>query len=327
MRDAGGFEGNAQTLRILTTLGEYTRNFGADLTRRSLLGVLKYPVLWSQARNAHIRPALSPSPTTIAVLDRSSCKPPKACYDGDAEVLEWILDACSPDDSERFRAIAPSVDRHGKALHKSFDCSVMNLADDIAYGVHDLEDAIALGLISENSFYSALSPVARELISDSLASHPLVDVGAYDAFVTSLFSDAGARKRAIGRLVHVLLRGVEIAADPSFDEPLLANYVHLTDEPRRLLEALQALVVAEVINSAKVQQLEFKGERMVVAVFEAIISEPDRLLPELIRREFDASKNPHRVLCDHISAMTDAALLKTYDRLFSPRMGSVFDRL
>ena len=34
-----------------------------------------------------------------------------------------------------------------------------------------------------------------------------------------------------------------------------------------------------------------------------------------------------RVICDHISGMTDQFLLKTYERLFSPRMGSVFDRL
>ncbi|MER8732709.1 hypothetical protein NKH28_23220 [Mesorhizobium sp. M1227] len=32
------------------------------------------------------------------------------------------------------------------------------------------------------------------------------------------------------------------------------------------------------------------------------------------------------MICDHISGMTDAFLLKTYDRLFSPRMGSVFDK-
>ncbi|WP_352980535.1 hypothetical protein [Mesorhizobium sp. M1227] len=38
------------------------------------------------------------------------------------------------------------------------------------------------------------------------------------------------------------------------------------------------------------------------------------------------SADPVRVICDHISGMTDAFLLKTYDRLFSPRMGSVFDK-
>ncbi len=44
MRDHGGFEGNGQTLRLLTKLETSYGAFGLDLTRRSLLGILKYPV-------------------------------------------------------------------------------------------------------------------------------------------------------------------------------------------------------------------------------------------------------------------------------------------
>lgn len=43
MRKAGGFEGNGQTLRILARLERFSTNAGANLTRRTLLGVLKYP--------------------------------------------------------------------------------------------------------------------------------------------------------------------------------------------------------------------------------------------------------------------------------------------
>ena len=66
---------------------------------------------------------------------------------------------------------------------------------------------------------------------------------------------------------------------------------------------------------------------MVVAVFEALASDPKALLPESTRLRYEASDEPVRVLCDHIAGMTDAFLLKTYERLFSPRMGSVFDQL
>ena len=41
---------------------------------------------------------------------------------------------------------------HAKTKHKSLDASIMDLADDIAYGVHDLEDAIALKLIDRHRF-------------------------------------------------------------------------------------------------------------------------------------------------------------------------------
>ncbi len=44
MSNQGGFEGNAQSLRILGKRGSYSNNFGMDVSRRSLLGILKYPV-------------------------------------------------------------------------------------------------------------------------------------------------------------------------------------------------------------------------------------------------------------------------------------------
>jgi dGTPase len=66
---------------------------------------------------------------------------------------------------------------------------------------------------------------------------------------------------------------------------------------------------------------------MVVAVFEALASDPTSLLPVPTLERHEASDDPLRVICDHIAGMTDAFLLKTYDRLFSPRMGSVFDRI
>lgn len=52
MRNHGGFEGNAQTLRICTQLGEYSDSDGLNLTRRTLLGLIKYPALYSKVVNA-----------------------------------------------------------------------------------------------------------------------------------------------------------------------------------------------------------------------------------------------------------------------------------
>src|SRR3954463_15158356 len=58
MRNAGGFEGNGQTLRILSKLEQFSKDCGSDLTRRALLGTLKYPVSFSRANNATITPRL-----------------------------------------------------------------------------------------------------------------------------------------------------------------------------------------------------------------------------------------------------------------------------
>lgn len=55
MRDAGGFEGNGQTLRLLARLENFSAGAGANLSRRSMLGVLKYPAPLSELANSAIR--------------------------------------------------------------------------------------------------------------------------------------------------------------------------------------------------------------------------------------------------------------------------------
>lgn len=66
---------------------------------------------------------------------------------------------------------------------------------------------------------------------------------------------------------------------------------------------------------------------MVVSAFEAMQADPKSLLPADMYALFKASDGDLRVISDYIAGMTDHYLLKTYERLFSPRMGSVFDKL
>lgn len=209
-------------------------------------------------------------------------------------------------------------DKHSKTKHKSLDCSIMDVADDIAYGVHDLEDAIALRLITQEQFAEA---VPADLSRSFTARYRLT----HDQLLEDLFGDQ--RKRMIGRLVDHFM--VALAPDEQeFEEPLLRFRVKLTDEERHFLDALKRLVSARVVKSPNVQHLELKGQRMVVAVFEAIQSDPEKLLPcdqleRIQRRGFEVSRG----ICDYVAGMTDNYLLRTYERMFSPRMGSVFDRL
>ena len=326
MRDAGGFEGNAQTLRILARLEGYDANHGADLTRRTLLGTLKYPVGRNAALNAELVPALDPGPTTFAALDRASCKPVKAYYEEEADVVAWVLAPLPAADLARFGELRAGGSGHGRTRHKSFDCSIMDVADDIAYGVHDLEDAIALGLVGRDCFQERLNPTRCKTLLSALRDRPL-GTGGYDGFLDALFGDPGARKRAIGRLVHHFLRAVTLEVEDGFETSLLSLRASLRPDDRALLDDLQSLVVTEVIESPGVQHLEFKGQRMVVAVFEAMASDPRRLLPTSVHVGYENAGRGKRAICDYVASMTDGSLLKAYERLFSPRMGSVFDRL
>jgi hypothetical protein len=70
MRDAGGFEGNGQTLRILSRLEDFSKSDGANLTRRAFLGILKYPIRYSEAASADLKPSPLQGPSSIALIDR-----------------------------------------------------------------------------------------------------------------------------------------------------------------------------------------------------------------------------------------------------------------
>ncbi|TCK23511.1 dGTPase [Ancylobacter aquaticus] len=335
MRDHGGFEGNGHTLRILSRLENFSEDHGADLTRRTLLGVLKYPVSYKEGANRERVPKMDQVPQSIRVIDRESCKPPKCYLECERDVVDWILQPLSQLDRDKFTAFEPPMKdedgkiKHATPRHKSFDCSIMDVADDIAYGVHDLEDAIAMGLVTERDFRTAVTEAKSGIFLNALKQkYPSESQNnVYETFFCSLFGEGKRRKHYISRLVHHFITNIEIIELKQFDDPLLRFRAALSAPQRDFLNALQALIVDKVIKSAEVQHLEFKGQKMVISVFEALVSDPKALLPADAYAEFERSNSDVRVICDHVAGMTDSFLLKTYDRLFSPRMGSVFDKL
>jgi dGTPase len=205
----------------------------------------------------------------------------------------------------------------------------MDVSDDIAYGVHDLEDAIAIGLIRVPHFRALVPDADCAPFLDSLkAKYPKESANnVYDHFVAQLFGTGKERKHFISRLVHHFVTNIQIDTVEGLAEPLIRFRAVLAAPQRAFLDKLQDLVVEKVIRTPNVQHLEFKGQKMVVSVFEALCSAPESLLPEDARHLFDAADEDKRVICDYVAGMTDSYLLKTYDRLFSPRMGSVFDKL
>ena len=329
MRAHGGFEANGQTLRILSKLEKFSKAAGANFTRRTLLGILKYPVRFSSARNPKLIPKLVEGTSATQILDRKASKPPKCYLDSEEDVVEWLLKDFSINDRYQFaRMEVAEPDKHRKSIHKSFDCSIMDVADDIAYGVHDLEDAVAVGLVSEGQFREDVDDGVCSKFLDGLKAKYPKETGnnVYDYFVAALFADGGTRKRQIGRLVHHFVTNLEPCEIDDFESPVLRYRVKLKDEVKPFLEALKRFVATQVIRSPNVQQLEFKGQQMVVKVYEALVTDPSSLLPTDTYKRFQAVSD-YRVIGDYIAGMTDHFLMRTYDRLYSPRIGSVFDKL
>ncbi|MYJ51400.1 MAG: dNTP triphosphohydrolase [Gammaproteobacteria bacterium] len=327
MQHDGGFEGNGQTLRILSKLETFSKSNGANLTRRTLLGLLKYPVSYSDASAEIEKRDLAKPALSIKIIDRQQSKPPKCFLDTEKDLVRWILEPLNRDDRKNFLHTIKENDGRRKPVHKSFDCTVMDVADDIAYGVHDLEDAIELDLISENDFRCSVQKEDCIAFLESLKERYSKESVDYDTFVKSLFKGRGTRKRYISRLVHHFIVGARLENKDIFSDPLLKYRVGLDSKSKSFLDALTGLVQEKVIKSPRVQQLEFKGQQMVVSVFEALHSDPKSLVPSNAFPNVKMGDLDDRYICDYIAAMTDGSLLKTYERLFSPRMGSVFDRL
>nr|CAA9280873.1 dNTP triphosphohydrolase, broad substrate specificity [uncultured Armatimonadetes bacterium] len=323
--DAGGFEGNGQSLRLLARLESYEDPGGLDLTRRTLLGILKYPRPYAELR----READPPAVERFTQLRAAGWKPPKCYLDTESDVVDWLLAPLSASDRHRFRelAAAPAPAAHGKTRHKSFDATLMELADDVAYGVHDFEDGVALGLIGRDAAWEA---VFRD-VDRAWAGWVGLDLDG--RLADDLFRprhEGGRRKKAIGALVHAMIASVRVERLPEFDAPIVAFRARLEDPARRLLDALQALVVTHVIRLQSVQSLEYRGQYMVLSLFEALESEPERLLSDSFLPSWRAAQTAaerKRVICDYVAGMTDEYATRMFERLFVPRQGTAFQRM
>lgn len=322
MRDDGGFEGNAQTLRLLTKLEKSYGEYGLDLTRRSLLGILKYPVAYS-ALVAATRPVVEN--TKNAFLRMNDWLPPKGYFDCEQAEIDWILSVFSAEDRQLFQSIVPKTkaNQHGKAQFYNLDCSIMNIADDIAYGVHDLEDAIHLRLIGRDK-------LDTEALHALLNQTPLA--GEANRLLNNLFAqNLSHRKEAIGSLVHYFVTAVQSTiTHPDFENPLLKYNISLMPEAEALLAYLQASIYAHVIDSQEARTFEYGGQMVVSRLFDAFNSNPASLLDLKNRELYESSLNDgtaKRIICDYIANMTDEYAYRMHERLFGFNTRTIFERL
>jgi len=313
MHPYGGFEGNGQTFRILTQLESYSETAGMNLSRRSLLGVIKYPNFLNvlDSKPASINEHHSREET----IKSSEWLPPKGLFACDRDIFDWVLDDLSVDDKSNFMIYDSHEGKHARTIHKSVDCSIMELADDIAYAIHDLEDAIVLNLVSQNAFHEEVTNNILCLEDNSLSKTII-------AIEQRLFSEKNyIRKNAIGELVNFFITNIVLIKKDIFKEKLLDYTAHLPQEILRALNLFKRFIFKHVIKKPELQLIEYKGQHILATLFDAFHNEPLRLLPlnTMARwKDAESAELQARVIADYISGMTDDYANRVYKNLFVP---------
>lgn len=305
MKTHGGFEGNAQTIRLLSKLEKYHEYKGINPSRRVLLSLLKYPANFNDY------------PDKV----KGKIKPPKCYYDCDKEVIKWCISPFSESDQEHFTTIKEIEPGKYKPEHMSFDASVMECADDIAYCTHDLEDIVARRVVSKDELIEKIKSFIEENGNmDGNGNSLLID----DFY--NLFQGSHKRKRIIGKIVNMLMTNTEISEIDCFEHPLLRHRLLISNRLQKLTTFLKKEVTySMVVNKPEIQMLERKGQHIITKLFDEFISEPSSLIPKWEKMDNKYSKE--RRVSDYIAGMTDSYAAKIYHRLFTPGIGSSRDEL
>ncbi|MFD1377569.1 deoxyguanosinetriphosphate triphosphohydrolase family protein [Micrococcus antarcticus] len=229
-----GFEGNAQTFRILTALDSCDATArGMNLTRAVRAAVLKYP--WTRNEWRALAP-LAPEMLPRGVgTDPAAGALKYSAYDVDAHEMADVL------------SVFPNIGQHQQTL----ESSVMDIADDIAYAVHDLDDFYRAGVLQ----YTSVSAELRAWLEHSASlgqlkqaeldarrpGHALEQTWRRALAKDPWIADAQAFRESVERVGHDLVDG--LLAVP-YDGGLEADRA-VTAFTRRWIERLQTSVTVE----------------------------------------------------------------------------------
>jgi dGTPase len=304
MKHYGGFEGNAQTIRILLRLEKYIFGLGINPTRRILLSVLKYPACYYAYDES----------------TRNDDHPPKCYYLSEHQFIKWAMAPFSHTDQNHFTKLH-NINGKTKPIHMTFDASIMECGDDIAYCSHDLEDIVSRELVKERTVMNKV---------DDFFSNKKNIVGfgkkiTIDDF-SKLFVSAYDRKKTIGKIVNLLMTNVSLETHDDFQHPLLRYRLKIKPQFSKFVDFLKKdLTYKMVVSRPEVQMLEKKGQRIISSLFDEFAKDPQQLIPKWV--EYKTTDCRMREICDYIAGMTDSFASKIYLRLFSPGYGSSRDEL
>ncbi|WP_423917408.1 deoxyguanosinetriphosphate triphosphohydrolase [Frigoribacterium sp. 2-23] len=303
--DIGGFEGNAQTLRLLTriepkVIDDSGRSYGLNLTRASLDASCKYP--WPAAQGV-------PDPSGRMKF---------GFYDDDTAAFEWL------------RAGAPRRQR-------CIEAQVMDLSDDIAYSVHDFEDAVVNGYIDVERLgakvdHDSLVTAMHEWVGGELSRDELSE--AFDRLRAQSFwlesydggrVDQARLKNMTSQLIGRFAASATQATRESYAEQSLIRFsasVVVAPDVIGEIAALKGIVAAFVMTQGMRQPIYVRQREVLTDLADELWRRgPGELDPGFAADWADAADDDgrRRVVVDQVASLTDQSAMAWHDRLVGGR--------
>jgi len=292
----GGFEGNAQSIRLLIRLEAKTvlpngKSIGLNLTRASLDAATKYP--WSRDINSE----------------------KFGVYEDDLEIFNW------------YRANAPTG-------VTSMEAQIMDWSDDVAYSVHDLEDSLVTGQVKLNTLKDDLSELFKVAKDEYLADVSEIELAGalsnleklstwpheYDGTHRSLARLKDLTSELIGRFAQ----SVEQATQEKYGSGDLTRYNANLIVPRAQrveVVLLKSIAGHYVINAASSQVRYAEQQKLLTELVAVILESAPKTLESFFLQDWHNAQTDSqrlRVVIDQVASLTDPGARALHQRLVKP---------
>jgi dGTPase len=305
----GGFEGNAQSFRIVNKLAQHRIDRdGLNLTKVTLNGLLKYP--WHQVPSDLVRGKKW------------------GAYMSEREVFEWA--------------------RKGLPSRRTLEAEIMDWADDVTYAVHDMQDFHVVGLVPldqltgdlvernrfSKSFYDDRGELKGKFRRESLSKSDIEK--AFEFLFVDLFRllapfDGSKLARAslhytssvlIGRYVDAL----QLRAKPARDQSL----VLIERASRAEVAVLKELAWFYIINRPSLATVQYGQEQVIEGLHDIYVAAAKdaslhKLFPTAQREALRAAGHDMRCVTDLVAGLTEEMAFELYWRLTGKKKASILD--
>ena len=300
MKDCGGFEGNAQSIHIITRLekkepsesskcfsaGGADNRYGLNLTARSIASALKYD-------------------TAIPIFRDPNSKLVKGYYLSEKPIIDRIKQ---------------ELNIYQQISQKLKEADIDTDADECR--------GIVIALFSD--VWQDMIEIQKQIRTDDVDYENKTILNYINSYIYSknLAADGYLRTKFTSFLISKFVNGLSIV--PNLEHPILSTII-VDEQIKKEINILKHFSFICLINSSRLKVAESRGYEIIKKIFSKL-ADPDgfKLLPEDFQQLYHQSstdEGKRRIICDFIAGMTDRYALEFYGRLFSENPQTIFKPL